>query len=228
MCMHQSVSNQEKTAQAEQAALFDTMTQQAQTIFGESSKVFNDIYSAFAPIVAAGPGQEGYSVAQMSNLMSQAVTSAGVAGRNALSTVRGFRGQLPSGAAIGAELGTASAVAQSAAAMQSKIREDSAQLGYQHFAQAASILGGAPSVFGAATSAGSAATGAGSASASTAQDITRVQNAPGIGMGIIGAVGGVLGAAVGGGGMLSGVLGAAKPSSSTSVAGYDPSWTAGA
>lgn len=215
MCFTQKVSQQEKDAQAGQAALFKTMTDQAQQIFGASSKVFNSLYTAFAPIVAAGPNQEGYSVAQMSNLMSQAVTGAGVAGRNALSAVRSLKGNLPSGAAIGAELGTASAIAQSAAQMQSNIRQESAQLGYQHFAQAASVLGGAPSVFGAATSAGGAATGAGSASAQTAEDITKVQNAPGIGMGIIGAIGGVLGSAVGGGGMLSGVLGGAKAAGSS-------------
>jgi hypothetical protein len=202
--MHQTVSAQEKQAQAGQASLFEQMTNQAQQIFGASSKAFNSIFNAYSPIVAAGPNQEGYSVAQMSNLMSNAVTSAGIAGRNAMAAAKGaFTGSLPSGAAIGAQVGTANAVAQNAAQMQSNIRLQSANLGWEKFSRAADVLGQAPNTFNAATNAGQAATGSGQASAQTAEDITKTQNAPGLGMSLIGTIGGVLGGMVGSGGLLS-------------------------
>ncbi len=209
MCLHQTVSAQEKTAQASQAALFDTLTNQAQQVFGAASQVFKSLFSAYAPIVAAGPNQEGYSVAQMSNLISQAVTSTGIAARNAMSAVKGaFTGSnLPSGAAIGAQLATANAAAQSGAQMQSNIRQQSAEIGRQNFFAASQALAGTPNVFNPATSAGGAATGAGQASDDTAKDITAVQNAPGMGMGILGAIGGVLGGAVAPGGLIAGMLG---------------------
>ena len=201
-----SVSKQEKDAQATQAALTNTMMQQAQEIMGDSSKVFAAMFSAFAPIVAAGPFQEGYSEKEKALQRSSVITQSGIAARNAMTAVKqagaaygGGNIVAPGGARIGAEIGTANIAAQASAAELQDIETRSLALGRQNFFQAASVLGGAPQVFNPATAAGNAAVGAGSASAQTAEDITKVQNQPGWGMGLLSAAGALGGSFISGG-----------------------------
>jgi len=200
-----NVSSQEKTAQANQAALSNTLTQQAQTIMGASSKVFNDLIAAFAPIVAAGPYQEGFSLSQLAEMKSQAVTQTGVAARNAMTAVKqaasaqgGGNIPLPGGATIGAEIGVANAAAQTGAAQLTGIDLASKEQGLKNFYAAAGVLGGAPgAAFGVANQAGQVATGAAAASAQTAEDITKVQNQPGWGLSLLSAASSLGGAAIG-------------------------------
>ena len=199
-----NVSSQEKQAQANQAALSNQLTQQAQTIMGASSQVFNDLISAFAPIVAAGPYQEGFSLAQLSEMKSQAITQTGVAARNAMTAVKqaaaaqgGGNIPLPGGAAIGAELTTANAMAQTGAAQLTGIDLASKEQGLRNFYAAAGALAGAPgAAFGVANQAGGVASGAAAASAQTAEDITRVQNQPGWGLSLLSAASSLGGAAI--------------------------------
>jgi hypothetical protein len=201
-----SVSGQETTAQAAQASLGKQLTEQAQTIMGNSSKVFQDLMGAFEPIVAAGPNQEGYSLAQLSEMKSQAITGTGVAARNAMTAVKqanaaagGGNMSLPGGARIGAETATANYEAQKGAEQLTGIDLASKEQGLKNFIGAAGVLGGAPSVFGVANQAGQAATQAWGGAAQTAEDITKVQNQPGWGMGLLGAAASLGGAALTGG-----------------------------
>jgi hypothetical protein len=200
------VSKQEKDAQATQAALTNTLMQQAQQIMGDSSKVFAQMFASFAPIVAAGPFQEGYSEKEKALQSSEVVTQTGIAARNAMTAVKeagaaygGGNVALPGGARIGAETGTANIAAQTSAAELENIETRSLALGRQNFFQAAGVLGGAPQVFNPATAAGQAATGAAAGSAQTAEDITKVQNQPGWGMGLLSAAGALGGSFVSGG-----------------------------
>jgi hypothetical protein len=189
-----SVSSQEKSAQATQAALTNTLTQQAQQIMGDSSKVFAQMFASFAPIVAAGPYQEGFSQAELANLNSQSVTQTGIAARKAMTAVKqagaaygGGNIALPGGARIGAETATANIAAQYGAQQLEQIKEQDYSQGRANFFEAASVLGGTPGEFATANQAGQVAVGAGSASAQTAEDITKVQNQPGWGMGLLSA-----------------------------------------
>src|SRR5690242_15199946 len=86
---------------------------QAQDVFGASSGVFKSLMNAFAPIVAAGPGQRGFSLAESQALKSSAITNTGIAAKNAkqaageeLAAVGGGNmPQLPSGTVAGLDAG---------------------------------------------------------------------------------------------------------------------------
>ena len=159
------------------------MMQQAQQIFGGSSKVFNDVVGAFSPIVASGPNQHGFSAPEKAALDSQAITQTGQAYQNASQAVKeanaavgGGNMALPSGAEIGRNLEVAdSAAAQTAGELSQIDQADWAQ-GRQNFFQAAGGLESAPGVFNPATGAGGAATGAGSAASQTADQIAQENN----------------------------------------------------
>src|SRR5579863_778258 len=74
--------SQKQISQAQQQN-YNTLMNQAGQVFNQSSQVFNDLQSSFAPIVAAGPGQSGYTPAELANLKSSAITNTGIATRNA-------------------------------------------------------------------------------------------------------------------------------------------------
>jgi hypothetical protein len=141
---------------------------QAQQVFGNSSQVFNDLVSAFSPVVAAGPNQEGFSAAEKSNLDSAAITNTGQAYKNASqaakeneASVGGGNTALPSGSQIGTDLSVAEGAAQQTAREENQINEADYQTGRQNFFQAATDLAEAPNVFNPATSAESAAVNSG-------------------------------------------------------------------
>ena len=171
-------SAQQTQIAAEQQANFNQMSNQAAAVFGDTSKVFSELQSSFAPILAAGPGQSGFTAPELANLQSQAVTAGGVATRNAqqaagerAAAAGGGTTVLPSGAAMGQEANIAEAGAQATANQLSNINLENAQLGQQNWMNAAGILGGAANTFNASTGAGSAATGSGSAAMSGANDV---------------------------------------------------------
>ena len=139
-------------------------------VFGNSSQIFKDLSSSFAPVVAAGPGQGGFTAPELANLQSQAVTQGGIATRNAqqaagerAAAAGGGTTVLPNGATLGMNANIAEAGAAQTAGNLANINLQNAQLGRQNWLQAAGVLAGAPGVFGTATGAGNAATGAGSA-----------------------------------------------------------------
>lgn len=136
-------SGEQKDMQ-KQSAFFDNMMQQAAQIFGASSKVFNDLISAFAPIVAAGPNQHGFSPAEKPNLESSAISQSGIAARNAKqaagnaqAALGGGNMALPSGAAIGTDLAVANAAAQNTAEQLSTIRQADYATGRENYFKAA-------------------------------------------------------------------------------------------
>lgn len=188
----------------EQQSAYQTMTQQAQQVFGDSSAVFSDLQSTFAPTVAAGPNQEGFSAGELSSLNSEAVTDTGQAYRNAKSAVGesesaqgGGNSGTTGGATVGTDLGLAVAGANQTANELTGIKQQDYATGRQNYDFAAQALAGAPSVFGAADSANNAATNAGNAAASTANTIA--QQSTSLGDAAIGAAGSIIGAGVTGG-----------------------------
>src|SRR5208337_1488296 len=71
-----ATKQQNQIAQQEQG-LATQLTTQSQAVFGASSSVFNSLQSTFAPIIAAGPSQQGFSQQQLANLNSEAITQTG-------------------------------------------------------------------------------------------------------------------------------------------------------
>jgi hypothetical protein len=165
----------------EQQTNYNTLMNQAGQVFNNSSQVFNDLQSSFAPIVAAGPGQPGYTPAELANLKSQAITNTGVATRNAEQAAGersaaqgGGTTTLPSGAQLGENANIAEAGATQTANELAGINTQNAMLGQQNWMNAAGVLAGAPNVYNAATAIGNAAVGGGG---SAMQGATAVNNA---------------------------------------------------
>ena len=196
-------SSEQKQIEQGQQSLFNQMTQQAQQVFGGSSQVFNDLVGAFAPIVAAGPNQHGFSMPEKSALTSQAITETGQAYKNASQAVKeanaavgGGNMALPGGATIGRNLSVANSAAAQTASELGQINEADYATGRQNFFTVATDLAGAPSAFNPATGAGEAASSSGTTAANTANQIAQENNS--WVQAVTGALGGVAGAAIGG------------------------------
>lgn len=188
-------SSQQTQIEASQASFYNTLTSEYKTIFGEDQGILKQLTSSFAPILAGGINQEGFSAGELANLNSQAVTGTGrnyAAARSALAAQQGASGggntYIPSGAKneINAQL------AQSAAANESGIESNILAADYatgrSNYLAAAEGLGGVAGQLNPAGFANSA-TGAGNAAASTADAITQANNS------WMSLVGGALGAA---------------------------------
>lgn len=206
-------SSSENNISQQQQANFSQLTTQAQQEFGNSSQIFQDLSNSFAPVLAAGPGQSGFTAPELANLQSQAVTQGGIAARNAqqaygeqAAAAGGGMAILPSGAVQANNANIAQASAANTANQLSNINLQNAQLGRQNWLQAAGVLSGAPGVYGTANSAAGTATNAGQAAFGGAQGIQQANSAwVGDVMGVLGdasqiASGGLAGGAFGGGG----------------------------
>ena len=191
-----------------QANFYTQATSQATQAFGAASTVFNGLMSTFAPIVAAGPNQQGFSQQELANLNSEAVTQTGQAYKTAKAAVGnqeaaygGGNAVLPSGAQVGADLGLAEAGANQTSSELGQITQANYAQGNQNYEQAVAGEEAAPGVFSTSSGATNAATGAGSAAANTANQIAQENNS--WVSAVTGALGGIAGAAVGNGGVLS-------------------------
>ena len=197
-------SKEQKDIEQKQAGLMDQLTQQSQQIFGGSSQVFKDLTDSFAPIVAAGPNQRGFSLPEESALKSGAITNTGQAYRNASQAVReanaavgGGNEYLPGGAEIGRNIAVANKSAAETADALNKIDLANYDTGRQNYFQAAKGLAGAPEVFNPATTAGNAATNSGEAAANTANQIAQENNS--WVSAVVGGLGGIAGSVATGG-----------------------------
>jgi hypothetical protein len=197
-----ATSQQNQIEQGQQNFATQLQTQ-AGSVFGNASNVFNNLMATFQPTVAAGPNQQGFSPQELSNLNSEAITQTGTSYQNAkaalgdqLSAEGGGNSALPSGTAIGENMGLAEAGANQTASELSGITEQNYAVGRQNYENAVQGEMGAPNVFNSSTSADNAATSAGSAAANTANQIATQQNSwmqP-----VVGALSGSLGAVTGG------------------------------
>ena len=194
---------QQQIAQS-QTSGYNTLVNQAQSEFGNASGVFQDLVSSFAPIVAAGPNQQGFSPAEVSAMNSQAITNTGQAYRNEKAAVGnansavggGNTGDTSGGATVGENLSLAENAGNQTASELNNITQQNYATGRQNYFNAASGLAGAPGVFGTANQAGQVATGAGEAAAGTQNQIAS-QNNSWVGA-VTGALGNVAGIATAG------------------------------
>jgi hypothetical protein len=184
-------SGGEKAIAGEQSALFSQLTAQSQAVFGAGSQVFNQLMGTFSPLVAAGPGQYGFSAAEDAAMRSAAITGIGQGVKNAQQVAAeqaaAKGGIIPSGAqaAQQAQIATAGGIATGQA--ETGITEAGYQQGRQNWATAVQGELGLPGVFSPATSAGSAASGAGQAAFGSQQQMAAQSDQ------WVGALGGVLG-----------------------------------
>lgn len=182
---------------------------QAGQIFGQSSSVFNDLMNTFSPIVAAGPGQQGFTPTETSALNSQAITGVGQSYKNEKQALGdqqaaqgGGRAVLPGGASTGPQLQLAENAGNQTAGELNQITQANYNQGRQNWLSAASGLASAPGVFGTALGADSTTGGLQGGAANTANQIAQ-ENAGPL-QAVIGAAGSVAGAAAGNPALFSG------------------------
>lgn len=194
----------QKQVASSTTAFMGQAQQQASAVFGASSQVFNSLMKTFAPIVAAGPGQQGFSPTELANLRSQAITNTGQSYKNArqalgenLAASGGGNTALPSGVAANEEMQLANAGAAQTASQLGQINEANYAQGRQNWATAVQGELAAPGVYGAATGATGAGTQAGEAATGAQNDVAQADNS--IWQGVLGAVGSIGGAVAGGG-----------------------------
>jgi hypothetical protein len=189
---------QQKEIADSQQSLMQQMTDQAKQIFGGSSSVFGDLLNTFAPTVAAGPNQRGFSAPEKSALDSSAITNTGEAythasraAREAEAAVGGGNTYLPGGADIGINTSIANEGAKQTASALNQIDQADFATGRQNYENATKGLESATGVFNPATEGGSAATNSGEAAAKTANDIATQDNS--WVTAVTGALGGIVG-----------------------------------
>lgn len=198
-------SQGQKDIAHQQDSTYNQMVQQSQQVFGSSSKVFTDLMSTFAPTVAAGPDQEGFSPAEKAALQSRAITQTGQAYKNAKYAVGeaqaanggGNVADVSGGAKVATDLGLAEGAAGETANELNTIDLNDYQTGRANYDKATAGLAEAPNVFSPATSAAGITTGAGEAAANTENQIAQQNNS--WVQAVTGALGGIAGATVTGG-----------------------------
>lgn len=197
-------SDQQKEVAASQQAFMTQMQQQASTVFGNSSAVFQSLLNTFTPTIQAGPNQQGFSPAELAARQSQAITQSGQAYKNAKAAVGnaeaaqgGGNAVLPSGANVGTDLGLAESGANLTATELGQITDENYAVGRQNYDKAVSGLAGATGVYNAANSAGGVANQSGSDAATSANQVSQENNS--WINATIGALGGVAGSFATGG-----------------------------
>lgn len=194
-------SGEQKALSASQTNFFQTLTDHYQTVFGEQQGVLSSLTDSFKPILERGPNGRGFSDAERSTLETQAgeSTARGYAkAKQALGEAEAARGgnaYIPSGADDQRDAELASSAESERANLDQRITLADYDEGHRQYDAAASGLLGVAGLESPTAAAG-AATGAGSAASETANEIAQEDNS--VWQGVVGAIGGIAGQAVGG------------------------------
>lgn len=188
--------------QTAQANFYNTMVQNYNQVYGEQQSVLNAVTTSLAPIIAAGINQEGFSAAEKTSLMTSATE--GVArgyqqAQQALNAKQAAAGgtaatNIQSGATQQVSEELASEAVQTQASEEQQITQADYAQGRQNYLAAVQAEEGAAGLLN-ATGVSGAATSAGSAEGTTANQIAQANNS--VWTSVIGALGGVAGAAMG-------------------------------
>jgi hypothetical protein len=199
MCGPSAAQN---TVQQNQIDLSNQVMAQNSTVYGESQSILNSLNSAFQPILAAGPNQTGFSDAESTSLNTQATEQTAQNFNQAKKEMQdneaasgGGNNFIPSGSASSNEEALAATGAAAQSSEQQQILQQNYATGRQNFYQAAGELGNVASTLNPTGTTGNAIS-AGSSAASTANTIAAQGNS--IWTSVLGALGGVAGAAAGG------------------------------
>jgi hypothetical protein len=195
-------ANQQQTQISDaQQQMYQTLNSSYQTAFGQSQTITNALTAQFQPILAAGPGQQGFSAAENQSLNTSAsenIAQNYAAAQKATAQVLAARGGgntlLPDSISANLTAQNANQAAQQRSQAQNTITQANYAQGYQNWANAASVLSNTAGLLNPNAYA-SSATGAGTAAANTANQIAQQNNS--IWNAAIGALGSVGGAALG-------------------------------
>lgn len=181
----------------EQAQFYKELSSNYSTVFPEQQAVLSALTSEFQPILAAGPGQAGFSAPEEAALRTSAADATAQGAQQASVALRGKENAMgdaaiPSGANLQLQSGLLSSAAQENAGLQNQITEENFATGRQNFLTAAQALEGTaglenPNAFA------SAATSSGAAANTTMNDIA-AENSAWMGpvFGMIGGIGGAI------------------------------------
>ena len=175
-------SSQQTELESEQAAFYQTATQEAQTTFSQQQSLLQEMNSVYSPILEKGPNQRGYSDAERENLNAQVVEGtaqnyqgASKAINEKLAAEGGGNIPMTTGGQeqLQAEIAASSAATQSGE--ESQIQQADYAQGYNEFKDATGAIESAEGLLS-PTSYTNAATNAGSAASTTANEIAQENN----------------------------------------------------
>jgi hypothetical protein len=112
-------SKQQTGAAATQQSLMNQMTGQMTQVFGNDNQVFNNLMASVQQTVAAGPGQQGFSQAELNAMNSQAITNNANQYKNVSGAVKSGEAAQGGGNSVsnaGATIGLNTGIAEQAAA----------------------------------------------------------------------------------------------------------------
>lgn len=188
-------SAQQTQLSAEQSNFYNQLSQSYGQEFAGQSSILSSLNSAFAPILAGGPNQTGYSAAENAALNTAALNTTSANYRNAAQATNeqlagrgGGNSFLPSGVNAQIDASLASNAAGQLSSEQNQITQANYTQGRQNFFNAAGALSNAASIYNPTGVAG-AANNAGNNAFGSATQIYNQGNA------WQGALGGVLGGA---------------------------------
>lgn len=145
MCLG-SASSGETSAANTQSQLAASLNSSFQQTFGENQEILSNLTNALTPIVAAGPGQQGFTPSELSSMNTTAMDTTAAAYKNA-ATAAAEKGAsangvaLPSGAQEQVQAGIATGAAQQEASELNSINEANYATGRQNFFNAENALG---------------------------------------------------------------------------------------
>lgn len=221
MCSGGPSQSQQDIAKSQQQ-FFNTMTSNYNTQFAGQASILGALKDAWTPILAAGPGQYGFTAAEDAAMRTQA--TAGVANNykfasqatgNAMAATGGGNTFLPSGANAQVQSQIASAAAGQQSNEQLGITQAGYETGRQNFSNASTALGGVAKMMD-PTAYASTAGKAGSDAFSSAYQNQQMVNAASPWNAVSGILGGALSAGIGaftggiGGGLASSLMGGAS------------------
>lgn len=208
-------TSEQKTAQANEASLaasetsfYNSMTSDFAKIFSQNENILGSLTTAFEPILAAGPNQQGFSKpeltamqTQASDLTTQGANNAQIAAAAKNATTGGS--DIPSGAQEQINAMINQSAASAGATAQENITQANYATGRANFDQAATALDqGVAATEGASSGFAGATSGAGNAAATgdstSMEGANAIQAANDAWMGpVFGMIGSIGGAALG-------------------------------
>lgn len=212
-CGSSGSSQQQNQVSNEQAAYYQTIQQQQAQAYSGQQAILDSLKQAWAPVLAAGPSQQGFSADQRNALNTQAIEGTGAEYQKASQAVRelqaargGGNQVLPSGVDEQQQAQIASAAAGDQASKRLNIVNADYAAGRANFSDATSALAGAAGMY-APTSYASAANQAGQNAFGSATQVQQMNNQGSFWNTIGGVLGGAAGAFLGGSGGFLGTAG---------------------
>src|SRR5580698_4300395 len=165
-----------------QQNFYNTLTTEATQTYGEDQGILSQLTSAYEPILAKGPNQQGFSAGEVENLNAQATegtaenySAAAKAVNENLAAEGGGNNPLPTGAQTQLKEEVAQGAAQEQSQEESQITGANYAQGNEEFQQASNALLGTSGQYNPTGYIGGANQG-GSAAASTANTIESEEN----------------------------------------------------